>query len=73
MQNRYDTLLAAVKRLHAAEAASLKRAEARAALPPGSTRARVTTANAQWARAAEDRDRCQEYLARLLEGFPELR
>ena len=30
---------------------------ARAALPPGSSRARVTTANARWARAAEERDR----------------
>lgn len=33
------------------------------ALPAGSTRARVTTANAEWARAAEHRDRCQERLA----------
>lgn len=29
---------------------------ARAALPPGSSRARVTTANAKWKRAAEYRD-----------------
>ena len=56
MQNRFDTLLAAVKRLHAAEAASLRAAERRAALPAGSSRARVTSANAAWARAAEERD-----------------
>lgn len=31
--------------------------EARFALPPGSSRARVTTANARWSRAAEARDR----------------
>lgn len=73
MENRYDALLETVKRLRDAEAASLKKSEARAALAPGSTRARVTTANAAWARAAEHRDRCQADLARLLEGFPELR
>lgn len=33
-----------------------KAAEARSKLPAGSTRARVTTANARWARAAEARD-----------------
>ena len=36
--------------------ASEKAAEARSRLPAGSTRAKVTTANARWARAAEARD-----------------
>lgn len=35
---------------------SLKLSEARAKLEPGTSRARVTTANARWARAAEARD-----------------
>jgi hypothetical protein len=39
------------------EAKSARLCAARAALPPGSSRARVTTANARWARAAEERDR----------------
>ncbi len=36
--------------------ASEKAAAARSRLPAGSTRAKVTTANARWARAAEARD-----------------
>jgi hypothetical protein len=42
-----------------AQAASDKACEARQALPPGSSRARVTTANARWASAAEQRDKIQ--------------
>ena len=57
---RYDALFAAVKRLVAAEAKSVKACEARRALPYGSSRARVTTANARWATAAEMRDRAIE-------------
>lgn len=72
-ENRYNALFAAVKALRDAEARSLKRADARAVLRPGSTRARVTTANAQWARAAEERDRCQVRVANLLACYPELR
>ena len=53
-----------LERLYAAaEKKSARLAEARANLPPGSTRARVTSANARWARAAEARD----LLARKLE------
>lgn len=51
------------KLLAAATAKSTKAAESRANLPPGSTRARVTTANARWMRAAEDRDRITAMLA----------
>lgn len=43
-------------RYRALAAKSEKLSEARRALPPGSPRARVTSANARWARAAEARD-----------------
>ena len=45
------------KALAAAQKKSLQWASRRAALPPGSSRARVTTANAKWGIAAEHRDR----------------
>jgi hypothetical protein len=45
-----------------AQKKSLAWAERRHALPIGSSRARVTTANAEWARAAEHRDRCRDRL-----------
>lgn len=50
------------KLLAKAQAASMKAAMARHDLGPGATRARVTTANARWMRAAEHRDRIQEQL-----------
>lgn len=50
------------KALADAQRKSIKCAERRHALPPGSSRARVTTANANWARAAEHRDRCSDRL-----------
>lgn len=53
------------KELAKAQAESLKAAAARHALPPGSSRARVTTANARWASAAEARDRIQEQIERM--------
>ena len=53
-----------VRELKAAERASQKACSARANLPSGSSRARVTTANARWMRAAEYRDLLQ---ARLVE------
>lgn len=37
--------------------ASHRASEARRALPPGSSRARVTSANARWKSQAEERDR----------------
>lgn len=45
------------RELARAEAASARACNARASLPAGSSRARVTSANARWARAAEHRDR----------------
>ena len=50
--------------LRRAQAASHRAMDRRRALPPGSTRARVTTANANWARAAEHRDRISDALDR---------
>mgnify|MGYP000355425238 CR=1 FL=1 len=50
-------LRALLKRYIDAQAASTRAQEARARLQAGSTRARSTTANANWARAAEHRDR----------------
>lgn len=42
--------------------ASEKAFEARAAQPPGSSRAKVTTANARWMAYAEARDRREKQL-----------
>ena len=47
-----------LKRYLDAQTASTRAQDARHRLQPGSTRARVTTANANWANAAEHRDRC---------------
>jgi hypothetical protein len=61
-----STLLLALRRdLVRLTRASERACRARAALPPGSSRARVTTANARWANAAEARDRCQERIEAL--------
>lgn len=57
-----DQWLDASRELRAARARTRKRGEARAALPPGSTRARVTTANARWMRSAEEADRIERAL-----------
>jgi Alpha/beta hydrolase len=53
------------RELRRATLASQRATEARAALPPGSSRARVTTANARWMRAAEARDRIAAQIAAL--------
>jgi hypothetical protein len=56
-----DSLVSEIERLRRelakAQSDSSKAMAARAALAAGSTRARVTSANARWARAAEQRDR----------------
>lgn len=49
-----------------AQRQSLRCAERRRALPAGSSRARVTTANANWARAAEHRDRISDLLDKAI-------
>jgi len=58
---------AARRALAKAQAASTKASEARAALPPGSSRAKVTTLNARWMRAAEERDRRAAVVRKLEE------
>ena len=45
-----------------AQKASTRAMDSRGRLPAGSSRARVTTANANWARAAEHRDRISDLL-----------
>lgn len=71
-ETKYDALAEAVRDLQRAARDSLKWAERRAALPLGSSRARVTTANARWAQAAEERDRCEKRVAEILRGLPHL-
>jgi hypothetical protein len=57
--HRLRVLADRAKYLASAIEASLRACDARASLTPGSSRARVTSANAKWARAAEDRDRAE--------------
>jgi hypothetical protein len=64
MKTKYDALLAAVKRLVESERKSLIACGRRGALPHGTSRARVTTANANWTNAAEARDVCIEVATR---------
>lgn len=54
-----------------AVAESEKASEARMKLDPGSSRARITTANARWSTKAEHRDHCEANLIVALEtaGF----
>ena len=59
-------LRALLKRYIDAQAASTRAQEARARLQAGSTRARSTTANANWARAAEHRDRVKDAVETML-------
>jgi hypothetical protein len=53
----------------AADAKLTKTSDARRALPPGSTRARITSANARYMRAAEERDRIERDLRARFEGM----
>lgn len=48
--------------LQIAEDRAANAAEARQKLPAGTSRARVTSANARWASAAEERDRVRQQL-----------
>lgn len=43
--------------------------ERRGQLEPGASRAAITTANAKWARAAEDRDRAERNFELIIERF----
>jgi len=53
---------AALKAFMAAVVASQKASTARADLPAGSSRAAVTSANARWSSAAEERERLAKQL-----------
>lgn len=55
-------IVALERSVKAASAASEKAAQARGRLPAGSSRARVTTANARWARKAEEAERLRREL-----------
>lgn len=55
-------LAALMRELAAAHDASDKAMDARASLPPGSSRAKVTTANARWTALAEERERLGDKL-----------
>jgi hypothetical protein len=55
--------------LAAAEKKVARASERRRAMPPSSSRARVTTANAKWATACEDRDRVLATLAEAEAGM----
>jgi hypothetical protein len=74
---RYQSALKALKALIDAEKQSLRCAEACGQIEPGSSRARITTANARWSTAAEHRDRmfheahCTVVEAGLAEPFPD--
>ena len=64
----FEELLACDKLYQELVKKSLKLSEARAKLEPGTSRARVTTANARWARAAEARDTRERELRGQWEG-----
>lgn len=68
----YDRLVELAKELQRAERRSMKACQVRQDIPPGSSRAKVTTVNARWMRAAEARDQLQSALAREFErlGLP---
>lgn len=54
-----------IRDLAKAQAASERASEARRNAAPGTSRAKITTLNARWARAAEHRDRLAAELAEL--------
>lgn len=68
-QAERDKLIRRLERdLAQAQAKSTRAAERRRSLPAGSSRARVTSANAAWMRAAEYRDLCAARLAAAIEA-----
>lgn len=72
MSDRAEKLMelsVASKRYAEAIVASMRASDSRAALGPHATRARITSANARWARCAEDRDRKEERFNRALKAF----
>ena len=68
MTTHDDRTAALRKELARLTKASKAASDARSRLGPGSSRARVTTANARWMRLAEARDRVEMELRELEEG-----
>lgn len=62
-------LSVAAKRYAEAIGVSMRASDSRAALGPHATRARITSANARWARCAEDRDRKEDRFKLAMEVF----
>lgn len=62
LSDRYGRIATLMRKLAQAQKRSEQAMERRRNLSPGGTRARVTTANANWAKAAEQRDRLREQL-----------
>lgn len=63
-----EAIARAAKQYAKAIADSEKASEVRAALGPHATRARITSANAKWSRAAEHRDRCYQALVNAIDA-----
>lgn len=66
LSERLSDAAAAVRELARAEEKVERASEVRRALPPGSSRARVTTANARWSTACEARDRVRAQAIELV-------
>ena len=64
-----DCVLTLAKEMKRAERDVTRTSEARRRLPIGSTRARVTTANARWASACEERQRLWDEMESLVPGW----
>lgn len=64
-RERIEVLATWYRRLAEHEKSVERTSEARRKLPAGSTRARVTTANARWATACEARDRQEAAIREL--------
>lgn len=58
----FEKIADMAKQLVEAQKKVLRESGKRQALPPGSTRAKVTTANARWMAICEERDRLEEEL-----------
>ncbi|EJW14757.1 hypothetical protein M5X00_32130 [Paenibacillus alvei] len=63
-----NQIAALERKLVSAEKRTEKAAEARRSLGLGASRARITTANARWSAAAEERDRVMEQLQKARES-----
>lgn len=64
----YRNIAEMSKQLIAAQLKVERESESRRNLPPGSTRARVTTANARWMAICEHRDRLHDELQGYLKA-----